>query len=110
MGGTVCLFLQLTDLMALLAENFIFNYLGISMFVFLKHSFEPFVIFGSLVAIALGRAFTIYPVAFLLNLGRSRPIPFDVRPLIFDFLLNFDCRTCPKCVQFANQANTTLII
>ena len=69
----------MTDLMALVADNFIFNYLGISMFVFLKHKFEPFLIFGSLVAIAIGRAFTIYPVAFLLNLGRTNPIPLDVR-------------------------------
>ena len=32
---------QLTDLLASLAENFIFNYLGITMFVYVKHNFDP---------------------------------------------------------------------
>ena len=71
-------FFQITDLLALIAEHFIFNYLGISMFVFLKHRFDPILIIGSLLGIAVGRAFTVYPVAFLLNLCRRDKIPCDV--------------------------------
>ena len=40
-------------------------------------------IFGSFVAIALGRAFTVYPVAFLLNLFRSSPIPYDYQHIMW---------------------------
>ena len=34
-------------------------------------------------AIALGRAFTVYPVAFILNLFRSNPIPYDYQHIMW---------------------------
>eukprot|EP00095_Tigriopus_kingsejongensis_P007072 maker-scaffold912_size81766-snap-gene-0.17 protein:Tk07072 transcript:maker-scaffold912_size81766-snap-gene-0.17-mRNA-1 annotation:"sodium hydrogen exchanger 7 isoform x2" len=58
-----------------LAENFIFSYLGVSMFTFTKHHFNIFFIVGAFVAIGIARACNIYPLAFLLNIGRTQKIP-----------------------------------
>ncbi len=63
-----------------MAENFIFSYLGVSMFTFSKHYFDFFFIFGTFVAIALARAANIYPISWVVNLGRDRKIPLNVRP------------------------------
>jgi NhaP-type Na+/H+ or K+/H+ antiporter len=57
-----------------MAENFIFCYIGVSMFTFPKHKFNIPFIMGSFVAIFVGRALNIYPLSFLLNLGRKTKI------------------------------------
>lgn len=59
------------DLLNFMAENFIFSYIGVSMFTFPKHNFDPFYIIGAFVAIFLGRLLNVYPLSFLLNLGRT---------------------------------------
>lgn len=79
---------QLFELLNFLAENFIFSYIGVSMFSFPKHHFDLiFIIAGFLSGMKriifiikisivvtfiamIGRAVNVYPLAWLLNLGR----------------------------------------
>ncbi|KAF7662527.1 hypothetical protein LDENG_00233510 [Lucifuga dentata] len=65
---------QLFELLNFLAENFIFSYMGLTLFSFQSHVFNPLFIIGAFVAIFLGRAANIYPLSFLLNLGRKNKI------------------------------------
>ncbi|XP_061680341.1 sodium/hydrogen exchanger 7 [Syngnathoides biaculeatus] len=65
---------QLFESLHFLAENFIFSYMGLALFTFQNHIFSPIFIAGAFVAIFLGRAFNIYPLSFLLNLGRRHKI------------------------------------
>ncbi|RXN06870.1 sodium hydrogen exchanger 6-like protein [Labeo rohita] len=65
---------QLFELLNFLAENFIFSYMGLTLFSFQHHVFNPFFIIGAFLAIFLGRAANIYPLSFLLNLGRKNKI------------------------------------
>ena len=62
---------QFFGLLNFMAENFIFSYIGVSMFTFPKHKFDPGFIFGSFVAIILGRGLNVYPISLLLNIGRK---------------------------------------
>merc|ERR1719273_3019077 len=70
-------------LLNFMAENFIFSYVGVSMFTFPKHKFDPAFIFGSFVAIIAGRAANIYPLSFLLNLGRQTKITPALQHMLF---------------------------
>uniref|UniRef100_A0A8C1JZG2 Sodium/hydrogen exchanger n=1 Tax=Cyprinus carpio TaxID=7962 RepID=A0A8C1JZG2_CYPCA len=65
---------QLFELLNFLAENFIFSYMGLTFFSFQHHVFNPLFIIGAFLAIFLGRAANIYPLSFLLNLGRKNKI------------------------------------
>uniref|UniRef100_A0AAY4CJY8 Sodium/hydrogen exchanger n=1 Tax=Denticeps clupeoides TaxID=299321 RepID=A0AAY4CJY8_9TELE len=65
---------QLFELLNFLAENFIFSYMGLTLFTFQNHVFNPTFIIGAFLAIFLGRAANIYPLSFLLNLGRRHKI------------------------------------
>ncbi|TMS14092.1 sodium/hydrogen exchanger 6 isoform X1 [Larimichthys crocea] len=65
---------QLFELLNFLAENFIFSYMGLTLFSFQSHVFNPMFIIGAFVAVFLGRAANIYPLSFLLNLGRKNKI------------------------------------
>ncbi|KAG8003920.1 Sodium/hydrogen exchanger 6 [Nibea albiflora] len=65
---------QLFELLNFLAENFIFSYMGLTLFTFQNHVFNPMFIVGAFVAVFLGRAANIYPLSFLLNLGRRNKI------------------------------------
>uniref|UniRef100_H3CZ85 Sodium/hydrogen exchanger n=1 Tax=Tetraodon nigroviridis TaxID=99883 RepID=H3CZ85_TETNG len=65
---------QLFEALHFLAENFIFSYMGLALFTFQNHIFSPIFIFGAFVAIFIGRALNIYPLSFLLNLGRRHKI------------------------------------
>ncbi|NWW30422.1 SL9A9 protein, partial [Panurus biarmicus] len=66
---------KLFEFMNFLAENVIFCYMGLALFTFQNHIFNPLFIFGALVAVFLARASNIYPLSFLLNLGRKQKIP-----------------------------------
>ncbi|KAJ8735447.1 hypothetical protein PYW07_007067 [Mythimna separata] len=74
---------QLFELLNFLAENFIFTYIGVSMFTFPKHHFDPWFIIAGFVTSVLGRAVNIYPLSFLLNLGRNPPIPMNFQHMLF---------------------------
>ncbi|KAI4897289.1 hypothetical protein NFI96_024661, partial [Prochilodus magdalenae] len=65
---------QLFELLNFLAENFIFSYMGLTLFTFQNHVFNPLFIVGAFLAVFLGRAANIYPLSFLLNLGRRNKI------------------------------------
>ncbi|XP_056098331.1 sodium/hydrogen exchanger 6a [Rhinichthys klamathensis goyatoka] len=65
---------QLFELLNFLAENFIFSYMGLTLFTFQNHVFNPIFIVGAFLAVFLGRAANIYPLSFLLNLGRKNKI------------------------------------
>lgn len=65
---------QLFELLNFLAENFIFSYMGLTLFSFQSHVFNPLFIIGAFVAVFVGRAANIYPLSFLLNLGRKNKI------------------------------------
>ncbi|XP_047463289.1 sodium/hydrogen exchanger 6-like [Mugil cephalus] len=65
---------QLFELLNFLAENFIFSYMGLTLFSFQSHVFNPLFIVGAFLAVFLGRAANIYPLSFLLNLGRRNKI------------------------------------
>ncbi|NXP51659.1 SL9A9 protein, partial [Heliornis fulica] len=66
---------QLFEFMNFLAENVIFCYMGLALFTFQNHIFNPLFIFGAFVAVFVARACNIYPISFLLNLGRKQKIP-----------------------------------
>ncbi|XP_050362415.1 sodium/hydrogen exchanger 7 isoform X5 [Nymphalis io] len=74
---------QLFELLNFLAENFIFTYIGVSMFTFPKHHFDPWFIIAGFLTSTLGRAVNIYPLSFLLNLGRKPPIPMNFQHMLF---------------------------
>uniref|UniRef100_A0A8C6SRZ4 Sodium/hydrogen exchanger n=1 Tax=Neogobius melanostomus TaxID=47308 RepID=A0A8C6SRZ4_9GOBI len=65
---------QLFELLNFLAENFIFSYMGLTLFTFRNHVFNPMFIVGAFLAVFIGRAANIYPLSFLLNLGRRHKI------------------------------------
>lgn len=61
--------------MNFLAENVIFCYMGLAFFTFQDHVFNALFILGAFLAIVAARACNIYPLSFLLNLGRRQRIP-----------------------------------
>lgn len=74
---------QLFELLNFLAENFIFSYIGVSMFTYKKHRWDAGFIMVAFLAIAVGRAVYIYPLTFLLNLGRTHKIPMAFQHVLF---------------------------
>ncbi|MED6283692.1 Sodium/hydrogen exchanger 6 [Characodon lateralis] len=48
--------------------------MGLTLFSFQSHVFNPMFIIGAFLAVFLGRAANIYPLSFLLNLGRRNKI------------------------------------
>ncbi|KAK2528138.1 hypothetical protein Q9966_009802 [Columba livia] len=73
---------QLFEVLHFLAENFIFSYMGLALFTFQKHIFSPIFIIGAFIAIFLGRAAHIYPLSFLLNLGRRHKISWNFQHMM----------------------------
>ncbi|XP_046705278.1 sodium/hydrogen exchanger 6a [Silurus meridionalis] len=73
---------QLFELLNFLAENFIFSYMGLTLFTFQNHVFNPIFIVGAFLAIFLGRAANIYPLSFLLNLGRRNKIGSNLQHMM----------------------------
>ena len=80
---------QFFEILNFLSENFIFSYLGVSMFTFMKHRFNFIFIFGSFIGIAAGRLLCVYPLSALLNLGRKNKIPCNVSRFIFPLNTSF---------------------
>lgn len=74
---------QLFETLNFLMENFIFCYLGVSLFTYSHHQFNFVFIFGAIVAIALARALHIYPLSLLLNLGRKQKIPMKYQHMLW---------------------------
>ena len=70
------------DMLNFLSENFIFSYIGVSMFTFPKHHFEPIYIVASFVAILLGRALNVYPLSAILNIKRGVKITANLQHMM----------------------------
>ena len=87
---------QFFALLNFMAENFIFSYVGVSMFTFPKHKFDPAFIIGSFVAIIVGRAVNIYPLSFLLNLGRKTKIRIILNLCIWLEIQTILCSCCKR--------------
>jgi len=74
---------QLFEVLHFLLENFIFSYIGVSMFTFAQHKFVfPFILV-SFLAIAVARALNIYPLSFILNLGRKNRISMNYQHMLW---------------------------
>ncbi|BFZ00848.1 hypothetical protein BsWGS_03886 [Bradybaena similaris] len=65
---------QMFELMNFLSENFVFLYIGVSIFTFEPHIWHWKFIAAAFFAVIVARAFNVYPLSFLLNLGRSNKI------------------------------------
>lgn len=63
---------EIFNLLNFLSENFIFVYIGISLFTYGHHQWEFSFILGAIIAIILARALNIYPLAYVINLSRSK--------------------------------------
>ena len=74
---------QLFEVLHFLLENFIFSYIGVSMFTFAHHKFVFLFIIASFLAIAVARALNIYPLSFVLNLGRKNRIPMNYQHMLW---------------------------
>uniref|UniRef100_A0A146M3F2 Sodium/hydrogen exchanger n=2 Tax=Lygus hesperus TaxID=30085 RepID=A0A146M3F2_LYGHE len=74
---------HLFELLNFLAENFIFSYIGVSMFTFPKHRFDAGFIIAGFICASLSRAANIYPLSFLLNLGRDPKISSNFQHMLF---------------------------
>lgn len=59
------------ELLNFLAENFLFIYMGISVFSYTRHKWDPFFIIFSFLGIFLGRFLNVYPLSGLVNLTRK---------------------------------------
>ena len=74
---------QFASVLNFICENFIFLYVGVSMFVCRTHNYDlPFII-GAFIAIIVGRAANIYPLSFLLNRIRKTSIPWNSQHMMF---------------------------
>ncbi|CAH2223403.1 sodium hydrogen exchanger 7 isoform X1 [Pelobates cultripes] len=73
---------QLFEVLHFLAENFIFSYMGLALFTFQKHVFNPIFIVGAFVSVFVGRAAHIYPLSFFLNLGRRHKIGWNIQHML----------------------------
>ncbi|KAK7083214.1 putative monovalent cation proton antiporter 1 (CPA1) transporter [Halocaridina rubra] len=74
---------SLFELLNFLSENFIFCYIGVSMFTFDHHKWDVGFISIAFVAIIVGRFMNIYPLSFLLNIGRRPKIPTNFMNMLF---------------------------
>jgi len=70
------------DILNFAAENFIFSYIGVSMFTFPNHHFDPIYILGAFIAIFIGRFLNVYPLSFTLNLGRTVRISSSIQHMM----------------------------
>ncbi|XP_017111334.1 sodium/hydrogen exchanger 6 isoform X2 [Drosophila elegans] len=74
---------QIFELLNFLAENFIFSYIGVSMFTFPKHHFDAGFIITAFICAAIGRAVNVYPLSWLLNIKRKPKISVNFQHMLF---------------------------
>ncbi|KAL4616831.1 sodium/hydrogen exchanger 9-like [Arapaima gigas] len=73
---------QLFEILNFLAENFIFCYIGLALFTFQNHVFQAVFTCGAFLSILVARVCNIYPLSFLLNLGRRTKIPINIQHML----------------------------
>nr|XP_027201088.1 sodium/hydrogen exchanger 9-like isoform X3 [Dermatophagoides pteronyssinus] len=74
---------QLFAMANFIAENFIFAYIGVSMFTFPQHLWNTGFILTTFVAIIIGRALNVYPLSYLMNFGGRNKIPTEFQHILF---------------------------
>lgn len=74
---------QFCELLNFMAENFIFTYIGVSMFTYPTHNWKFSFIIMAFIALFAGRALSVYPLSMLLNLGRHNKIPRNFQHVLF---------------------------
>ena len=62
--------------LAYISELFVFIYLGMSFFLESAHEFRGGYVMVTLLLCFCGRAISVFPLAFLLNMGRKHKLPF----------------------------------
>ncbi|KAM6900643.1 sodium/hydrogen exchanger 9-like [Xenentodon cancila] len=67
---------HLFEVLNFLGEIFIFSYMGCMLLMFDHRVYSPLLISGAFISIFISRACNIYPLSFLLNLGRTNKIPY----------------------------------
>ena len=76
--------LQLFELLSFIAENFLFTYLGVSLFTFPKHRWDMLFVVLAAVAVLFGRAANIYPLSLVMNACGRRPrVPARFQHVLF---------------------------
>ncbi|XP_065180147.1 sodium/hydrogen exchanger 9-like [Sycon ciliatum] len=70
------------ELINLLAENFVFIYMGLALFTFRYHQWNWGFIVFSFLAILAGRALNIIPMTFIANLRRKNKIPVKFQKML----------------------------
>ena len=73
---------EVFELINFIAENFVFSYMGLSLFTYRNHQWVPGFISFSFIAIFAGRLINIYVLSFLLNLGRHKRINFRFQHML----------------------------
>ncbi|XP_070537705.1 sodium/hydrogen exchanger 6-like [Ptychodera flava] len=73
---------ELFEVLNFLSENFIFSYMGVAMFTFQSHQWHFDFIAAAFLAIGIARVFNIYPLSFLLNLGRKNKISWNFQHML----------------------------
>lgn len=71
------------ELITFLTENFIFSYIGVSLFTFPKHQWDFAFIGCAFLSLFVGRALNIYPLSWLLNIRRRPKIPMNFQHMMF---------------------------
>ncbi|KAK3596908.1 hypothetical protein CHS0354_031687 [Potamilus streckersoni] len=73
---------QLFEIGNFLAENFVFLYIGVSVFTLQKTKWDPGFIFAAFFAIIVARIINIYPLSLLLNAARKKKINFKMQHMM----------------------------
>ncbi|XP_066564969.1 sodium/hydrogen exchanger 9 [Amia ocellicauda] len=73
---------QLFEFINFIVESFIFSYMGLAMATFQNHNFNSVFITGAFLSIFVARACNIYPLSFLLNLGRANKITWNIQHMM----------------------------
>ncbi|KAK2153060.1 hypothetical protein LSH36_309g02023 [Paralvinella palmiformis] len=71
------------QLLSFLSENVVFLYIGISTFTYSQHAmWDPVFIGAAYLGVIVGRLLNVYPLSFLLNLGRKKKIHFNFQHML----------------------------
>lgn len=73
---------EIFELLSFLSENFLFSYMGVSLFTFPYHQWKPGFIAFSFIGIAVGRILNIIPISLFLNIRRRRKIPWTFQAML----------------------------
>ena len=70
------------ELLSFLSENFLFSYMGVSLFTFPYHQWKPGFIGFAFLGIVVGRILNIIPLSLFLNIRRRRKIPWTFQAML----------------------------